>query len=799
MNTPGLKGVTVIPFGPAHGTAKAVDQAPAATDQHLQDIFQRMETEAGNASGIDAASDPLLALRAALEGTTIPTTEYPVPSVEELVAKFPTLNFFADGQIEEQYEALKFEYAKQATDLEGQLKNASLTPTEQRTVRAQYESLQGALLQIDEAIAHTREVADKARQTYAQEITLLKKVGLEEIAPEEADLNGDGKIGNGEYILGTRTLEGETETAVLDAKTMKPIKFDAEGNPMGPNVLNPKYEWDLQQSGLQLPPEALPNTDSTDSDLVLQAKGDYLGWRKSYDGSENSYNVHVDIPIPEAVWVETYANGEVKTTQKNGESHYAAYQSAGNALHMQPPSDAAHYKQIKITAVEVSSVTGEPPLSWKPGSAVSWKKDYGTDQLVKFRDADGNVVFQIRITGYGTQGQGKDSPFEGVDYVTASSLSLAVSSGSGIFGNDKNKVRTSPVDVNFASNYLSTGTGGQFDFAAMKEFDHSHDGDTNQITDSKQRALLKTMQSLGQWTPAGMEHGFLGPNGQFRDYLSGAYIVGLRGNIKGTNYNDAIDVAPPPDTVDPDDPEYTTTIDAAGGYNAIFGKQGNHYVQGATFVDIAGKDGDVNHIGTKGEVSWANSHKDDASGEWAKESWVDNPAVYVRVNTPGANSVTVLGNPEEAKADGYDSWIGADVPTTNELKDDPKAGAKKHANDYYEINSGSFNAYNQRDPDLLGAGLDDNPLSSAHKDDILEIYQEKRKAVLEAIQAKEEEVEEGSATVEAEAWQEYGPLYTEAQEEMSGFFAAYAKHEGNAPTNDDTGAAQAGVNKAFGA
>ncbi|MBI4237537.1 MAG: hypothetical protein HY696_03855 [Deltaproteobacteria bacterium] len=796
MNTPGLKGVTVIPAGSTYGKAKAVDQTPSATDQHLQDIFQRMETEASQASGIDAAADPLLALRAALEGTTIPTTEYPVPSVEELVAKFPTLNFFADGQIEAQFEALKFEYAKQAADLEGQLKNAALTPTQQRTVRAQYESLQQALIQIDQEIAGTREVAAKAQQTYAQEIALLKKVGLEEITPEEADLNGDGKIGNGEFILGTRTLEGETEVAILDAKTMKPIKFDADGNPMGANVLNPKYEYDLQQSGLKFPTELLPNKDTTGADLVLQAKGEYLGARKSYDGSDNTYNAHIDIPIPEAIWVETYANGEVKSTLKNGETHLTA---ANTSLLMSPPTDASHYKQIKITTAEISSVTSEPPLSWNNSGTTTWKKEYGTDQLVKFRDADGNVVLQLRITGYGTKGQGQDTPFEGVNYVTASSLSLAVSSGSGTFGNDKNKIRTSPVEVNFASNYVSTGTGGQFNFAAAQEFDHSHNDDANQITDSKQRALLKTMQSLGLWTPSDLQRGYLGTQGGFHDYLTGAYIVGLRGNIKGTNYNDAIDVAPPPDTVDPEDPEYTTTIDGGGGYNAIFGKHGNHYVQGATFVEITGRDGDVNHIGTKGEVTWANSHQDAATQEWVKESWADNPSVYVRVDTPGANSVTVLGNPEEAKADGFDKWINVDVPTTDELKTDPKAVAKKHANDFYAINSGSFNAYNQRDLDLLGAGLDDNPLSSAHKDDILEIYQEKRKKVVEAIQAKEEEIEAGSATAEVEAWQEYGPLYTEAQEEMSGFFAAYAQHEGIAPTNDGLGAKQTDVAKTFGA
>lgn len=845
----GIHQTKAVSYLPPIGNSKAVEAATGATttaptDTAFQDTFSFIASHS-TPDTTNLPNDPFGNLRAALESAAPASdgSDQPVPTAEEIVAADPTLNSIADGSVLQQFEDLRLAHTTQKLKFEDQVAQGALAPREIKQLEVKIDQLSAKIVAIEEEEGRIREISKQAHATYDKELTLVAQFGKTD--PQKCDLNGDGKVGAPQgthYVIGTREINGDKQFALLDSTTMKPVRFDKQGNALDGNALNTKYTWDLSKSGLT---SVSGQSDSTGSDLVVQGSPEYLGMRHSYPGSSNTYNVNMDIPVPESFWVETYADGTAKIV----DGRYVLYKPQGGlGLTSAAPPEAIRkkYLQVKVGAVNATSVDSEPPIGWPAGQPWDAQNFDGYDQLVQFKDATGNILCQMRIVGTPADKASKTT-VDSTDhngthaislahngYIAASTLSLAFSAGGGF--DDADHMRQSPIALEFEQGYKSTGTLAQF----------AKDGQlTNETFGEPGEKGADTLKAFNN-ANANLSYGYIGKS-MAREWLSGGIVAGLSGNFTSHQYNNVFDVAPPADDVHQTDPLYTTTIDAGNGFNAVFSKQNNLYAQGVTYLDKEGHDGDITNVKTNGGVTWDNYGS--SNGALVKQRWGDNPAVYIKVHTP--NGQTNIDNSADLMADGLDgvtdhssykkeeglnhdnagipepdtSFMAYEdeVPRPSPFSDGPhtETGSSLQSPEKQWMSNysmwaaqklGEWNAKVNSAPlmsdrrnnddnyqDITTGTLSMTDTTTESKDsrsdaqqidanDMQKSFGDARKKLEDALASTPADANMGQQ-LETETWKEYGPVYNNAQASMTGFFAEYRKAAGLpelTPTAKDT-------------
>lgn len=791
------KGVSVLSSSvstPAAGKAapSPSDASTATTDSTASVLNQFFQTQQSDKPSVDPNTNPLAALRAMLEDQSTAVPDHPVPTVEEILAETMTTDpagvTWIDGTIEDQYAQLKFEYQTAKAELKEQRTTGGFTPSQLVTVQQTIAELDQKILAIDAQVDRVRTVAGQFQDTYAKEMDLMRQFGRGEIDAVDCDLNKDGIIGNpitSEYALASRVIDGTTESTIVLKETGRPARFDRSGNALEGNVLNPKYTWNLNTADTGLKNNGINAT----GELVMQVNDPNTKITKeSYEGSGNDFTTQIVVPMPDALWVETFSDGTPKTQTDDDGNICMKILGDGTVKPDDSDIKSGKYRQIKITDVELSSDRENPPTNWKDGD--SWDADtHGADQIVEFKHGD-TVVLRMRITGPETAGEQADNNVDG--FVAASSCTLALWGGAG-----KDSRRTDGVNIEVGDDYLSTSyaRNSTAAFAAGSSEGGWREDATYQNTGHAPYDGKPIAHRTGEYfsgEPTAVE-------GKTLDIRNGVMFMGVRGHLTGTQYNDAFDVLPPDvdkssniDQPGRESPLYRTVIDAKGGLNAVFAKHGDHFIKGATFVDIDAHGGDNNYVQLNNLL-----HVKDNTGSGAAKDWTLNPALQVRINGGNhayvdnltddrGNDLTIVDPTDNKLPDAYE---GSGIPQEEmNLHENDAYGNRRIINglgweqavldDEYDIHADTVNARDTNDSDLAN---DLGSLATEETDTIDELFSTNGTEVFDAIR-NEYAIQDTGALAEQEAWKlNAGEYYTNAVTSMDGFFSAYRRQNGLAP------------------
>ncbi len=823
-------------------TAKASgENGLAPTQQSIADTFSFVATK-GNPPPFDPASDPLRALRAAINSTKGISPDIEIPTVEHIVKDVdPTGNSLMDGSLLQQYEDLKLIYTTEQLALEDKVAQGTATPQDV----ADLKKFTALLTTIDQQIAEIEIRQDDQRALYQAEIDALKAFGIKHADEKyhtiskddiaQYDLNNDGNIGallEGSALytgvaIGVQTIEDKENYTFLDKVTLKPVQFDpVTGDVLGTGISNPNYNWDLRTSGLvdgQITEEGTPTGFTADVDVTFNIDGHFLGERKAYEGSANRYNVQVDLPIPQSVWIKQYPNGEDIELDVSGGTKTETYLEGLESGQLQAPpiADREHYRQVDVAEVVMSSESdGE-----------------GGNHVVTFLDADGRILFKMGIGGttdvaaLGELGK-RLEPTPNAGYIPASSFSIALTAGydlGGITG-DIHRMRRSPVKLTVNESYLSTTNGGVFNTAnspsSGQEYLDSIKG-SHAKRDAKQDTLAfftngeATARTITPktWTAKWDEKAYgkvytvheqtwqedhLG-NEFDLNQLNGPMAMGLYGNLKMGQFNSVVEEGPRPDNIDHLDTEWTSLVDLGGGYGAFIGANGGHHVRNATYVDIQGDEGDQNFIHLSQSLAW-DAQREIVSGDvysntagQGKPQIVthrDNPAVYVHVDTP--NGKTVIDNAGETgvadadkSQDGFfnkkgEATVAEFDPYDAMTATGPEATVNNphYADDKFELNTGDYEFTDVEGYDLPQGAKQNS--SGFNADEMMTAYIEAEKAFDGLIHKDPAVIGEGELLEGEAMWEIYGPNYAAEQENLTNFFAQYRDQFGSTVPLDDS-------------
>lgn len=646
---------------PKFGGDSSVDEALKATSDYI----------AGVTPGPTAPSpddDPFLALRYAIEangGTGIPNTGDFAPvyvlTSEELVAQDPTLNGFADGQVDSIYARLRTQFEMRLQKLQQQMTSAAATPAQIHVMQQVAKQLEAALLQIDAERATAETLKQQVEATYAEELALFTQDGFK-------DLNNDGVIGDyttSPYLVGYRMIANVREEAIVHRDTRRLITFDPiTKKPVEGDTPMPSYAWTVAKPGLELVDPSITTETDANSDITLRL-GDNLS---AATASGNDFMAPLNLQVPEYLWVRRDAKHLERPLEKEN-GHYEIKPFEG--MTQSPPSegDLAEWMQVKVTDVRVRS---EKPIDW-PKNGTQWTQADGFDHIVELRGKDGGSV-QIRIKGRVTNGSGADAAYVHHDFVAASSVGIAFTGG------DDDMRRRSAVNFIVEDSFVSTTNHQYPQLGDTYDVDANDPNNTN--PDRRTKAIHDTLDRFTSLT-----HGYsVGAD------RTGVFITGLTGNIVGSQWNDVI--IAPDQVVEtqagaPEDrTTISTTIDAGDGYNFVQAGKGDHYVRNATYFDKRGAAGDKTVVEHRGggymdgvvvpggiqQVVW-----DEETGKVETRLTSKDPKVYIHVDTPGGE--THIHNPAE---------VGVKGTVADEGRRD----------DVYEVTSGIVGFTNPADYDI---------------------------------------------------------------------------------------------------
>ncbi|MBI2343640.1 MAG: hypothetical protein HYV02_04835 [Deltaproteobacteria bacterium] len=759
------KGTETLPLG---GGSTAADTPVDPVEDMFQFVASETVPPVENPN-----TGPLGALHAAIAASQGMAPDYRVPTVAELrKSADPTGNTFADGTVLQQYEDLRIIYLSEKIALEERLHQGTITPDEVKTL----DSLIKAILNIDIAIAEVKQVRLEQLKLYAIEIERAKEYGLkygnDHGVPESQidyyDVNNDGIIGNpmtSSYLIGTRlTEQGTDEYAMLNKSTMQPVRFDSvTGEFLEGNAMNPNFVWDLSASGVKNF-ETTPANAEEGVDLFVNATGNAPSqWVDTYEGSTNTFKTSLTIPIPNSFWVETYADG----TPKIVDERYVVYTGGmENGELAAPPEEIRdRYMQIQVADVVLTSKKYTAPGN----DAI----ELGADHLLIFNDADGNQLFKMQIGSATITPSNQQyleplkhpSPSGGTvnDEVYASSLSIALTSGYDIGGSkdDPNRMLRSPIHLTVDSGFFSTTNQGYFNTPGG-----SYSDALGHFFGDGGRYVGPTLTEDGYWKESA-------------DVINrnGPIIAGIDGVIDVDKYNSIIDI-PPKEQFDitKGDPAYTTIVNGSGNaHTAVFAHDGNKHLRNVTHVTITnGGKGDENYIHTLGKIE--GRYLDESDGKrGTTKGYLENPGVYVENDTP--EGLTMIDNPTEPGKPGDDiEVIGGTIKTkvgtdeADEYVGDNASNERMYNDDEYKISGGDLQF-------TVTEGVYDLPTGysgeSANSDqEMVDAYTDARNALLEEINKDPTLVAEGDL-LEQEAWNEYGPVYQETQNNITAFFDEY--------------------------
>lgn len=770
-------------------------EAVDPTQQQVHDFFNLVSNGGSEYPNGSPAADPVndfQTLRAALEGASPAAPgAYTVPTAEELHIKYPSGNFFADGSIDAEYQKLNNVLVKRQWDLNQEKGNGALTPSQHKAIQAELAQIAQALNTLEQEVGNAHQIAVNTRALYQKELDLVPKVGTEEIDALSADLNGDGMVGDPlgvHYLTGKQTIDGIDKFALLDSDNFQ-LRYTPDGIPLSKTTLNPAYEWnvaDATTTGLQVD-TSTSASHTKPGKLTLDCTGNELQLN-TYAGSKNTLTTDINFPIPETITVQTNADGKPSIDSKG---HYKAYMPEGgyDGAFQAPLDDSGHvqegFMQVRVAEVEVRGANKENP----------------NDVIVVMKDANNHELFTVTL---------KDATTKRLMFSDGSATAAPNGEAQAGEKKDPNATRTSPVHFHVASDFRNAlmdqdvSLSNEYSFAQKSGQLHSfnpqfidNSGDT--VTDDT-------------FAPSGMLADKTPVNG-----VPGIAVVGLTGVLEGTQFNDIFDVPPPADNVHKTDPEYATVVNAGSGYNAVFASHGDHYITGATYVNIDSGDheGDYNYIQTPGLLEFYGTKSVDKTGSDGQTFKVDqpvkygaNPKITVHVNATGGevdvdnlveqvwNDTTTLvynktdmnGNPigESMNKNGP---MDATTSTSGTSLDPAVINNSEKAytdGDLYDINTGTERYSNSIDLDITKI------LSAEQKITAIDVVEQKKtKATEDALGAINGEgpVDEKGDAIQEQAWEAYGPLYNEAQTEMTAFFGEYSSWSGVKDTTAGMGSA----------
>lgn len=824
------------PFG---GTAKASnDTGITPTNQSLLDTFNTIATE-GVAPTFDPSSDPLRALRAAINGSKGISPDVTIPTVDQILKEVDkTGNSLVDGTLLQQYEDLKLIYTTERLALEDLVARGMATSQDVKDLKQFTKVLTTLTTEIAEITK--RQPVQKA--LYQQEIDALKAFGVKHADDKyqtisqddiaQYDLNGDGLIGHPMegsksytgVIIGIQTIGGKDNYSFLDKATMLVVKFDpVTGEPLSTGITNLHSQWDLTQSGLNavsVPPEEMDMLGLQGVDASFKPSGKHLGERKASAEAQGTYNTQIDIPVPETLWVKNYPDGTLIELDIEGGYKTETYvEGLDKGLIEAPPEDERDdYRQVTVAEVHVTSAGIESNGDIKYAA---------NGQVVTFKDTEGRILLRMLIGGLsgpevdalGELGkrlkQPSDTPNQTEsDRIPASSFSMAFSAGYDMGGGkvgDPNKMRKSPVKLTVDNNFLSTTNGGVYKKdgvfvpdghltnlkkqavdGELKERSAEYDT-LSRFTNDDDSAKYIGPKSLTQTIPKndGIEHGIdsrpyaeHGKGAEFvLDEANGPMAMGLYGNLKMGSHNAVVEEGLRPKNIDHLDVNWTSLIDMGGGYGLFIGQNGNHEIRNATQVFVKGHEGDQNNIHTKSLLEWdATVGEKEFYGHQALfeaknvTKYKDNPRVYVEV-TGTVGGKTIIDNEVELGAtDGDDYFDSMDPAGPNGTADKNTTFMAQYADDEYNVNAGEVLYTNTEDMFDVKANAGNPAINS---DAVLNSYMEAETKFEEFIKKDPTVAIEGELTEGEAAWEMYGPNYAEAQESVTGFFDQYREQFGN--------------------
>lgn len=828
-----VRSAQTSPFG---GTAKASDDASITpTNQSLLDTFNTIATE-GVAPTFDPSSDPLRALRAAINGSKGISPDVKIPTVDQILKEVDkTGNSLVDGTLLQQYEDLKLIYTTERLALEDLVARGVATSQDVKDLK-QFTKV---LTTLSTEIAEITKRQPVQKALYQQEIDALKAFGIKHANDKyqtisqddiaEYDLNGDGLIGHplegaASYIgviIGIQTINGKDNYSFLDKATMQVVKFDpVTGEALSTGISNLHSQWDLTQSGLNataVPPENNESTGMQGVDATFTPNangGKHLGERQASAEAQGTYNTQIDIPIPETLWVKNYPDGTLIEHDIEGGYKTETYvEGLDKGLIEAPPEDERDdYRQVTVAEVQVTSAG----IKSDPNKDI----DYGAEgQVVTFKDTEGRILLRMVIHGlYGSEVDalgdlGKrlmepSTSSNGLESntISASSFSMAFSAGYSL--GDPNKMRKSPVKLTVDNNFLSTTNGGVYKKdgvtvpdghlkklkeqavnGELKERSAEYDTLSRFTNEDKTAKYIgpksltsKTEGKEGMYITPSQEYAEHGMQSEFvLDEANGPMAMGLYGNLKMGDHNAVVEEGLRPKNIDHLDVNWTSLVDMGGGYGLFLGQNGNHHIRNATQVFVKGHEGDQNNIHTKSLIEWDATvgekefHGVQSLYEPKKVTkYKDNPSVYVKV-TGTVSGKTIIDNEIELGSTDADDYFDSMDPSGPASTATDSLYMADYADDKYDIEGEKL--FTNTDKQFDVEANNGNP--AINSDAVLESYMEAEKTFEEFIKKDPTVASEGEGLEAEAAWEVYGPNYAEAQQSVTGFFDQYRAQFGN--------------------
>ncbi len=618
------------------------------------------------------------------------------PSVNDLIANNEQAVSYLE-LLKERYEKFYNDISVLKTEYETLLdpsKNpefAMISANEQQLLHQKLDAAEGALVKCEQELNALLQLETQMDHLYQQEMA------------EGKDLNNDGWLGKPfrDYLI--KKNEDGTIT-LLDAATKKAVPCP---------FLDPDYQPQItsDDSLVMKTIEEVYNSGNYAGEITVDEDGNHIYTEGGVDlflgvnvdkigSSENYLGAFAEIGIPQILWVQ---KGDVESAEPYkyeydealGMERFSVYDqwSSDGGIHQNVPADLNKYVQIEVTGAKLRS---EPT-----GLKDVYSPDGGElyNHFIELYNGT-TLISRIRIEGAEVDG-GHPLATEtdaGINYIAASSLSFA-------FNGDS---RTRPVEFD-AGGWKSTGrhildrqellnklgieepTSEQ----GMRAFNETIQAfsETSQTTEYfNGEGWQEQSNSFEEYYGSGYKDAYLPPdikpgeNDTLLEFRTGIMIHNMRGDIKGTGYNDIIhtlgvneetDFAKEilPEGIQPaltGDPFYSNIVKSGGGNDVVVAGFGDNYITGATLVSVKSNPNDTNVIQTPDLLSHG------VGSENKKDS---NPKTYIDVE---GGAETFICNPEE------DSYaLHKDDDASEEGEEGADKWNESFVDDWFDINSNS--------------------------------------------------------------------------------------------------------------
>lgn len=698
-------------FTPPEGTAEA--EAPPVPANPFDLLFSNAVAQA--AAQASAASDPASQNFSAEK----------IPTLQDWLMMHPEGRFFLDKFILKMATVRDNSLVRMKQELETKVRAGGLSPSDIIATQKKIEELNAAILKINQEIQKAQGMMGTNQETFEQEKVHMK------------DLNGDGYVGDptdkkNSFIVGRHPNGQEV---LLNAETKKP-------------AVNPYLDPEYTPAVANLETLTLLNKtaqETVDEDGTVHSKEGKLAadvYLEIKNPNPEGYPA-VEFAAQEGFWVRKDKNGKAKFDKDGSyivkEFEIVTREDRTEMIGQKPPMEDEKEKWMFVKATDLR-IYSEP---------TTHKAD-GGDVYAEFKDDQGRMIARLRVQGVGTaeelpttSGNHNDGRF----YTAATTMGVVVNAG---YGNHSSRVSPMNVDASglestgVANDGLSPLMGGYAPTKLIEVLNNAQSADKI-INDD---LLLERLRQ--------MNTSYIDTEGDAltNSLKMGITIIGLRGTITGTNYNDVIVVSPPNDEkirnllplgaeeIQPHHGGYATYVDGQRGDNIIVSKGGDLFAKGVNYLWRESEEGETdNQIWIETNNRYLNSK----SG--AGSSFIDPTFIEVHIKDT-APAIVKIHNGEDTSDDKEENVQGID-------------------DDIYDVPSNTKFSMMQND---LPGGFDDRMIEAELASQIATALSEGvEKIRKEAIYADPLAEVEGAAAIE---W-EFGAAYDEWDKESESFFGEW--------------------------